>query len=214
MKKTVDVFWSFRSPYSYLATPGMLELARDFDVEVALRVVLPAAIRSPEMLFTPQNAIRARYIKLDFPRRARFLGMPDKWPRPDPIVQDMKTLKIADEQPYIDRLSRLGVEAQRRGRGLAFAYEISHLLFGGTRDWHLGEHLAQASARAGLDLAELDAAIANGDHADDIARNQQALADADHWGVPTFVFEGEPFFGQDRLDTLRWHLTNVGLART
>jgi 2-hydroxychromene-2-carboxylate isomerase len=23
-----------------------------------------------------------------------------------------------------------------------------------------------------------------------------------HWGVPTFVFENEPFFGQDRIDLL------------
>jgi 2-hydroxychromene-2-carboxylate isomerase len=24
--QTVDVYWSFRSPYSYLATPGLLEM--------------------------------------------------------------------------------------------------------------------------------------------------------------------------------------------
>ncbi|MEZ5651102.1 MAG: DsbA family protein [Burkholderiaceae bacterium] len=213
MTKPIDVYWSFRSPYSYLATPGMLALGRDFDVDVALRVVLPAAIRAPDMLFNPQNAVRARYIALDWPRRARFLGMSDRWPRPDPIVQDMTTLKIADEQPYIYRLSKLGVEAQRRGRGLEFASEISQLLFGGTRDWHLGAHLADATARAGLDLAELDAAIDNGDHMSEVEANQQALAAVGQWGVPTFVFEGEPFFGQDRIDTLRWHLENQGLER-
>jgi hypothetical protein len=30
---------------------------------------------------------------------------------------------------------------------------------------------------------------------------------AGHWGVPTLVFQGEPFFGQDRIDVLRWRLT-------
>jgi 2-hydroxychromene-2-carboxylate isomerase len=31
--------------------------------------------------------------------------------------------------------------------------------------------------------------------------------------VPTFVFEGEPFFGEDRIDTLRWRLGKAGLTR-
>lgn len=211
--KHVDVYWSFRSPYSYLATPGLKALKRDFDVAVDLRVVLPLAIRTPDTLFSSANAQRVRYIILDWSRRARFLGMRDAWPSPDPIVQDMVTLKIADEQPYIYRLSALGVEAQRRGRGIEFAFEVSHLLFGGAKNWHEGEHLAAAAGRAGLDLAELDAAIAAGDHLDEIERNQEGLDQAGHWGVPTMVFEGEPFFGQDRIDTLRWHLENQGLKR-
>jgi 2-hydroxychromene-2-carboxylate isomerase len=31
--------------------------------------------------------------------------------------------------------------------------------------------------------------------------------------VPTFVFRGEPFFGQDRVDLLRWRLDHEGVAR-
>ena len=58
----VDVYWSFRSPYSYLATPGLLEIRDNYQVEVNLRVVLPIAVRAPELLFNPQNANRTRYI--------------------------------------------------------------------------------------------------------------------------------------------------------
>jgi len=68
-------------------------------------------------------------------------------------------------------------------------------------------------ADAGLDLAALDAAIADGDHMAEIERNQDALEAAGHWGVPTMVFRGEPFFGQDRIDTLRWRLDKAGLSR-
>ena len=123
--------------------------------------------------------------------------------RPTRIVQDMQTYQVAAEQPYIHRLTRLGVEAEARGRGIEFAREASALIFGGTRDWHLGGHLAQAAQRAGLDLAAMDAAIASPDamHAAEIEANQQALAAAGHWGVPTFVLDGEPFFGEDRIDT-------------
>jgi 2-hydroxychromene-2-carboxylate isomerase len=31
--------------------------------------------------------------------------------------------------------------------------------------------------------------------------------------VPTFVFQNEPFFGQDRIDLLIWRMQSKGLAR-
>jgi 2-hydroxychromene-2-carboxylate isomerase len=213
MVAPIDLFWSFRSPYSYLAVPGAQQLERDFEVEVRFRPVLPLAVRDPSF-FSPDNVKRAKYIRVDWPRRAEMLGMPHAWPHPDPIVQDMQTYRIAPEQPYIHRLTRMGVEAARRGHGLGFAREVSALIFGGTRDWHLGDHLAGAAQRAGLDLAAGDAAIMQpADHDAEIEANQQALAASGRWGVPTFVFEGEPFFGEDRIDTLRWRLGKAGLQR-
>jgi 2-hydroxychromene-2-carboxylate isomerase len=48
-----------------------------------------------------------------------------------------------------------------------------------------------------------------------IEQNHAAHRAAGHWGVPTFVFDGEPFFGQDRIDLLVWRLKQRGLsART
>jgi len=213
MDATVDLFWSFRSPYSYLAVPGAIRLEKDFRIKVKFRPVLPLAVRDPSF-FSPDNVKRAKYIRLDWPRRAEMLGMSNIWPYPDPIVQDMQTYKVAVEQPYIYRLTYLGVEAERRGQGLAFAYEVSRLIFGGTRDWHLGGHQAQAAQRAGLDLASMDAAITDpASHRATVEENQGALAKSGHWGVPTFVFEGEPFFGEDRIDTLRWRLGKQALQR-
>lgn len=214
MSKTVNLFFSFRSPYSYLATPGALELERDFDVDLALRPVLPLALRQPGF-FNPENLKRARYIMHDWLRRAEMLGMSHQWPSPDPIVQDLKTFEIATGQPYIYRLTWLGVEAQRRGRGVQFAAEVSAVIFGGTRDWHLGSNLKDAVARAGLDLDSMDAAIADpASHEAEVEANHLALEKAGHWGVPTFEFNGEPFFGQDRIDSLRWQLGKAGLARS
>jgi 2-hydroxychromene-2-carboxylate isomerase len=46
-----------------------------------------------------------------------------------------------------------------------------------------------------------------------IAANQRDLEAAGHWGVPTMVFEGEPFFGQDRIDLLLWRMRQRGLQR-
>ena len=213
MPNPIDVYWSFRSPYSYLATPDMLRLREDFDVEVNLQVVLPIAVRSKAALFDPSNMKPVRYIIMDSFRRAEFLGLPIAFPRPDPIVQDLTTLQVAEEQPYIYRLSHLGVEAQRRGKGIDFAANVSALIWGGTENWDQGDHLKDAAAKAELDLADMEAAIQNSDHQDEVERNQQALDDAGHWGVPTMVVKGEPFFGQDRIKTLRWRLEKMGLSR-
>jgi len=61
-----------------------------------------------------------KYIILDSIRRGEFLGLPMGMPRPDPIVQNMETFQLAEEQPHIYRLSQLGVEAQRQGKGIDF----------------------------------------------------------------------------------------------
>ena len=209
----IDAYFSFRSPYSYLATPGLLAIQDDYNVAVNLRVVLPIAVRAPELLFNPQNANRTRYILVDWWRRAEFLGMPHAWPSPDPIVQDMSTMEIAEEQPYIYRLSSLGVEAQRQGKGIEFAARVSSLIWGGTADWHLGDHLAEAAEDVGLDLRAMDKAIEGGDHLQEIEGNQAGLEAAGGWGVPSMVFEEELFFGQDRIDTLCWRLDQHGLKK-
>ena len=46
-----------------------------------------------------------------------------------------------------------------------------------------------------------------------IEKNQADHNAVGHWGVPTCAFEGEPFFGQDRLDVLLWRLKQHGLSR-
>ena len=214
MSLHVDLFWSFRSPYSYLALPRTCELARRFDVDVRLRPVYPLAVRDAGFFRrTPPQF--ARYVTLDSARVAAQTGIPFGLPRPDPIVQDMQTLAVAPDQPRIRRLMHLGAAAQQRGRALAFAREVSRLVWDGTvAGWDTGEHLAQAAQRAGLVYSELQA------QADDdpqglealIAGNQRDYEASGHWGVPTFVFEGEPFFGQDRFDLLVWRLEQRGLA--
>jgi 2-hydroxychromene-2-carboxylate isomerase len=143
-----DVFWSFRSPYSYLATRRYRALAEQYDLTINLRPVYPLAIREPDF-FERSHPNWLRYTFTDMFRVAQFHGIPFGPPRPDPIVQDVGTRKIAEEQPYIFRLTRLGQAAARRGKSLAFCDEASRLIWGGAENWHEGDHLAGAAARAG-----------------------------------------------------------------
>ena len=214
MALTADLFFSFRSPYSYLAVGRYRQLSEEYAVDIALRPVYPLAIREPDF-FERNHPNWLRYTMLDMFRVAQFEGIPFGPPRPDPIVQDVATRRIAEDQPYISRITRLGQAAARRGKGLAFAAEAGRLIWGGAEGWHQGEHLAGAARRAGLDLAELDTEVEREAETLDaeIAANQQALEQAGHWGVPTLVFEGEPFFGQDRIAMAKWRMEQKGLAR-
>ncbi len=210
---TADFYFSFRSPYSYLAAGRYRAMAEEWAVDIALKPVYPLAIRQPDF-FERNHPNWLRYTFTDMFRVAQYHGIPFGPPRPDPIVQDLTTRKIAADQPYIYRLTRLGQAAARRGKGLAFAHEAGKLIWGGAENWHEGDHLAGAAYRADLDLAELDAdALAEADTLDaEIAANQSTLETAGHWGVPTLVFDGEPFFGQDRIDMALWRMKQKGLA--
>ncbi len=152
----------------------------------------------------------------DQKRTAEFLNVPFALPRPDPIIQDLKTGAIAADQPYIRGLTRLAAAASERGRGFALVREVSALIFDGTVDgWNEGDHLKNAVARAGLDFDELETVIeADPDHFDAIiVANQESQKSAGHWGTPLMVFEGEPFFGQDRFEMLKWRLEQNGLTQ-
>jgi 2-hydroxychromene-2-carboxylate isomerase len=96
---------------------------------------------------------------------------------------------------------------------LAFAAEVSKLIWGGTEGWNDPEHLGQAAARAGLVLATMKTALNETEAEAAIIANQNALEKAGHWGVPTLVFEDEPFFGQDRVDMALWRMKQRGLTR-
>jgi len=214
MSLVADLYFSFRSPYSYLAVGRYRALAEDYAVEIALKPVYPLAIRQPDF-FERNHPNWLRYTLLDVMRVAQFEGIPFGPPRPDPIVQDMATRKIIAEQPHIRRVTRMGQAAARRGKGLPFAHEAGKLIWGGQEGWNEGDHLAGALGRAGLDAPEIEAEVARDAQALDveIAANQQALEDAGHWGVPTLVIDGEPFFGQDRIAMATWRLDQKGMVR-
>jgi len=188
-------------------------MERTYDLEVNVRPVYPLAVRERDF-FKKVNPMWPAYLLRDTVRVAEMYRIPYGWPRPDPIVQDYETREVAREQPYIHRLTRLGVAAVERGRGLPFIDEVSRIIWSGKIDgWDRGDHLARATDRAGLDLTELDRAIERDPDRYEamIQANQDAHRAAGHWGVPTMVFEDEPFFGQDRLDVLLWRMKQKGL---
>ncbi len=213
MSADIDVFWSFRSPYSYLIAPDLVKLELDFDVKVVLKPVLPIALRSKETLFNSQDRSKIEYILLDSRRRADMLGLPMQWPNPDPVVQNIETFEVSQQQPHIYKLSWLGIDAQRQGKGAQLAKAVSHLIFSGVEGWNEDSKLSEVLQQIDLDYLEMISRFNEAETAQILEANQRALEASGHWGVPTAVVSGEPFFGQDRIDTLRWRLRKLGLER-
>ena len=213
MTLTYDLYWSFRSPYSYLITPRLVALEAQHDVVCNVRPVYPLAVRTPEF-FETRDPLWFSYFQTDIHREAEFLGLPFRWPRPDPVYMDRETRTYPKDQPYIHRLTRMGVAATERGKGLAFLNEISALIWSGSVDnWHEGDHIAEATRRAGLDPAEIATMVdSEAERLHQIIEtNQIDQRKAGHYGVPMMAFNGEPFFGQDRYDQFRWRLGPQGL---
>lgn len=210
----IDVFWSFRSPWSYLATPRLRKWQEDYKLSVNFRPVYPLAIRTPDF-FNQVHPMWVPYFMKDLYRTAEFLNLPLVWPNPDPVQQERRDGKVytSESQPYIQRLTYLGVVAGEKGKGIEFADEISRLIWGGTQDWYEGSHLSEAASRAALDLGQMDQIVDNEQDRLEavVMNNQQGHDEAGHWGVPTCAYKGEPFFGQDRLDLLLWRLKQEGL---
>lgn len=217
MTLTFDFYFSFRSPYSYLAMPFIERLMADYDAQPNMRIVRPIAVRIPGF-FQKVNPQWPPYLAKDTKRIAEINGIPYRWPRPDPIVQDRETREVAKDQPYIMRVSRLGALAAERGRGFDFVRKASYMMwsgeeFAGTGGWHEHGRLESCADLAGLDGAALERdALTDAARLDAIIEaNETAQNASGHWGVPLFVFEGEPFFGQDRIDHLIWRMKQRGL---
>lgn len=209
METSAKLYYSIRSAYSYLGIMRLQQLlpAQPAPIEIQVKPVMPIAVRRPE-LFKKLNPLAIPHLELDTRRAAQRYGIGFRvWPVPDPIVQNMKTLEIASEQPYIYRLTRLMQCAVEMRTGYEFTLQLATLLWNGKTDnWTTDDHLAAAAADEGLSFADMQSAIdADPQHYDAaIAANQAELTAAGHWGVPTIVFNGEPFFGHDRIETFLW----------
>ena len=210
----IDLYFSYRSPYSYLILPRMLKLKEKYDIEINFKVVYPIAIRMPEW-FEGKNFFTFFFFKMiDMRLQAKKLGIPfTSKLKPDPIRQNIMTGKISSHQPYIFDICHLGQMAQMKGVGMEFAFEVSSLIFGGVENWNTDENLSEAAKKAGLDLTQLRESV--NVHEEEIIRqikqNQVDQLNAGHHGVPLTVIGDKHFFGQDQFDKIMETLKENGL---
>lgn len=207
----VDLFFSFRSPWSYYGAWQMYDLQQEYALRVNLRVVNPIYIRYNDF-FNKAHEKWQPYFLTDLLRYSEYRGLPIGTPRPDPINVE---LAADDPDHLVLKLNPLGIAAGPAGRGIEFAREVSAIVWDGRIDgWDQGDHLRLAAERAGLELPVLEQWVSDNDSEwrQQLLANDTALEEH-HWGVPTMVFDGEPFFGQDKIELLLWRMQQKGLAK-
>jgi 2-hydroxychromene-2-carboxylate isomerase len=215
-----DLYWSMRSPYSYLVLDRILALNKHYNVKMNFMPTLPIAVKAGGFPGVPWY--RWNYDMIDQHRVAKRHGIPFRRPLPEVVVQDTwppytLTLNIPkgeQNQPLVYLVSRCAAAAKLQNKGGEFLDHVSHMLWDGTVD-NWPDHLAEYMNRAGMDgKAVLADVKANPKKYDDVFEEVgKAKGKTGSGGVPEMVFRGEPFFGQDMFDSFFWRLTRNGLTR-
>jgi len=207
----LEIYWSFRSPYSYLACDRLMAVKRDYDLDTVFRPVRPLALREPDY-FSRGRKQFLPYLMKDVAREAERLGLSIAPPNPDPLRMDFASGTVDADQPFMDRVMPLGLAACQLGAGLEFAAAVARRVWSGKAGWCEDKALGAAAKEVGLDLATLDHwTTENSDEINDTIAHNEAAQLEHHWGVPLMVLDDEPFFGQDRIDALIWRLNQRGL---
>lgn len=191
----VDYFYSFRSPYSYLSGPRGFALADDFEIDLHFRGVIPMMMRG-ESVPTAKRLHTMRDVK----READRLGMP--FGRIHDPLGEGATRTLAVSEHAIDV-----------GRVREFVLTAAQAIWAEATDPASDEGLRRICDAAGLDWDGCRAALSDPQIAARVEANTNELVEIGHWGVPVFVFEGEQFWGQDRIDDLALTLREAGLSR-
>ncbi len=236
----VDVYWSMRSPYSYLALNRLVWLNSNYNVNVNIRPVLPVAVRSTKGGKGKAGGLFGITYKVpdsvwDTRRQGKFLGVPFNFPVPDPIWQnwqpdhkDWLFTHPPEKQPYIFWVTRLACYASLQGKAIDYINQVSYLIWSGVV--HPNNPAAATDPAKGhwpnyvkeyfnrIDGLDYDKAIAyirtNPKEVDQCwIDNAEGMARTGHGGVPLMVIHDEPFFGGDRFDQFVWRLRENGLTR-
>jgi 2-hydroxychromene-2-carboxylate isomerase len=130
---------------------------------------------------------RRRRGMAEIERRAAAYGMPPlRWPDPWPS-SSLQAMRVA-------------IHARRAGREREFASAAFAVAFAEGNDLGEPAHVLAAAERAGLDLGETEAAIAEPGVKDEL----RAVTDEAHalgvFGVPTVAVGEQLFWGDDRLE--------------
>ncbi len=214
----ISVFWSMRSPYSYLALNRLVWLNSNYNVKLNVRPILPVAVRSTKG------------------------GVPFNFPVPDPVWQvwnpgdkvpgpdNWLFTHPPEKQPYVFWVTRLACYAFLQDKALDYVNQISYLIWSGVvhpnnpeaaEDYakgHWPNYVKEYFNR--IDGLDYDKAIKyirkNPEEVDQCwIDHAEGLARTGHGGVPTFIIDGqdEPFFGGDRFDQFLWRLEQNGLTK-
>jgi 2-hydroxychromene-2-carboxylate isomerase len=194
MSDALTLYFSLRSPYSWLALHRLSQLGDGLDAPLELVPIFPRGDTAAPDPAT--NHAKFRYMLEDVLRVSQAYGLAL---RPPPSLDTRWELSHAAV-----------LYAQEQGLGLEFSLAAANARFTRSRDLGSIEVLEEVAAIVGLEPAGVREA------AQDPVRHGQVYAAIERAqkagviGVPFFVFQGQHFWGNDRMD---WLLREMDRAR-
>ncbi|WP_170752882.1 DsbA family protein [Ruegeria lacuscaerulensis] len=177
----LEFFFSFRSPYSYLALDRVRDLTARSNAKLILRPVLPMLMRG-----LPVPSAKSSYILKDCAREARRLGIP--------FGRISDPLGAGVERGYA-----LLDHAEAQGRLAEYCSSFMTAVWSKGMDASTDAGLAYIVTAAGLDWNAARGEIESSHWRDRVEANQARLQQIGLWGVPSFHLAGQSVWGQDRL---------------
>lgn len=201
MARTIEFFYGIGSRYSYLAASQMERLERDTGATVRWRPLYSGVLMERRGMDPFKGVPASGQYDLAYRRRdvtcwANYYGIP--FHDPDWDALDWQRFALA------------AVAADRLGGVVPFTQNLFDAVFGAGNAPKTDAELAGIADRSGLDGREL---VRLTDDAETRVRHDRNIDDAlaaGVFGVPSFVVEGELFWGNDRLLLLR-HRLDAGI---
>jgi 2-hydroxychromene-2-carboxylate isomerase len=195
MPAPIEFWFDFSSPYSYLASEKIEELAARYGRSVAFKPTLLGAIFKTTGAgpLTELVPVKANYFKHDFARSARYAGVPYRPPSVFPIP----TVNVAR--------ALLWLQSTDEKAALRFLHAAFRAFFAQDRNLNDPAVLSALASEAGADPAQM----ARGVQEPAVKDKLKALVDESIargvFGAPTIFVDGEMFWGNDRLPQVeRW----------
>jgi 2-hydroxychromene-2-carboxylate isomerase len=192
----VKLYFDYKSPFAYLAKDPAFALPDRHRVGVRwIPFLLRIKDRGERSIY---SEYKARYSYLDARRWAnRRGGFPIKGPR-----------KVYDSTPALIG----GLYAMREGFFRAYTDRVFARFFERALEIDLPEEIARVVTEVGGSAAGYRDYL-GGEGARALTACAAEAAGDHVFGVPLFVFRGEPFWGHDRIPLLEERLAEAGLRR-
>ena len=189
MSKTIECFFDFGSPATYLAWTQLPALAAKYNAKLVWRPMLLGAVfkatgnQSPAM-----NPAKGRYMLIDFQRYAKSYGVPMKF-NPFFPINTMTLMRgavaLLDDprfDEYLDTVfTAIWVDEQNMGQP---------------------DVVASVLAKAGFDAQALLVRCGEDTVKEKLKANTEEAVARGAFGAPTIYVDGEMFFGQDQLSMI------------
>ena len=194
MAEPLDFYFDFSSPYGYIASRRIDEIAAKHGREVNWRpFLLGIVFQRTGMGPATEAPLRGDYARHDFARSARLYGVPFQLPDPFPVHA------LGPSRAYYWLLDQDAQQAKALAKALFGAY------FADGRNISEAEVVADVAAEQGTDRETLLAALADQAIKDRLRQETEAAIGRGVFGSPYVFVDGEPFWGNDRLDMVdKW----------